>query len=92
MSADPSAEECTNCGSYGAKLKCGAAQWLCKAADQGQVEAQYRPGLHFAVPQHFTEATRWAEKAAGQGHGNAQRLLAVLAELSRITEGAPGDL
>ena len=47
------------------------------------------PHLYHLGTTIFAEATRWAEKAADQGHGNAQRLLAVLADLNRITEETP---
>ncbi len=55
------------------------ARWYHKAAEQGDVYAQYNLGQMYAkgkgVPQDYTEALKWFHKAAEQGlHGARYRL------------------
>jgi len=53
-----------------------AAKWTRKAAEQGQVDAQFILGLVYAeghgVPQDYAEAAKWLRKAADQGNLRAQ--------------------
>ncbi len=54
-----------------------------KAAERGDPEAQYRLGLCFFVCRNgllndFLEASKWLEKAAHQGHDDAQRQLGIV--------------
>src|SRR3954462_8682673 len=55
---------------------------LRRAAKAGIPEAKYRIGLHYlqgtGVPASRAEGTRWLERAAGEGHLEAQTLLAAL--------------
>lgn len=61
----------------GARL---AAQWYFEAARQRHAEAQYALGILFltgsGVEQSATEAQRWIEQAAAQGHADAKAYLA----------------
>ncbi len=56
-----------------------AAQWYFEAARRGHAEAQYSLGILFltgtGVQQSDSEATRWIEKAAAQGHADAAAYL-----------------
>jgi len=53
-----------------------AMEWLRKAADQGNTDAQVRIGVHYVrglgVPKDYGEAMRWYRKAADQGNALAQ--------------------
>ena len=53
-----------------------AARWYRKAADQGDVAAQFNVGVMYergqGVPQDYAEAARWYRKAADQGYAAAQ--------------------
>lgn len=59
-----------------------AAEWFCKAAEQGQVDAQYLLGGIYergqGLPQNVALACEWYRKAAEQGHEGARRQLAAL--------------
>jgi hypothetical protein len=59
-----------------------AARWYRKAAEQGQVEAQYNLGLMYdygeGVVEDDAEAARWYRKAAEQGEVDAQNRLTEL--------------
>ena len=56
-----------------------ANRWYLKAAEQGDVRAQYSLGYMYAkgqgVPQDYIEARRWYRKAAEQGNPEARRAL-----------------
>lgn len=55
-----------------------AARWYAKAAEQGQVDAQFRLGYFnevSAAPPRFTDAAEWYRKAAEQNHAQAELLL-----------------
>jgi len=77
-----------------------AGKWWRKAADQGNVQAQYSLGLMFAegrgVAQSDEEAGKWWRKAADQGHATAQlsfgALLRIAAAWHRLfsMERVPG--
>ena len=58
------------------RKKAEAAKWYRKAAEQGDVMAQYSlGGMYFrgeGVSQNFTEAVKWFRKAAEQGDAYAQ--------------------
>ena len=51
-------------------------RWYLKAAEQGNVAAQYSLGLSYnsglGVPQNYTQSVRWYRKAAKQGYAKAQ--------------------
>ena len=53
-----------------------AAKWCRKAAEQGDVEAQYDLGLYYysgrGVKEDLVEAVKWYRMAAEQGHAEAQ--------------------
>lgn len=53
-----------------------ALSWYRKAADQGNVRAQYNLGVMYdhgdGVEQDYAEAVNWFRKAADQGHARAQ--------------------
>jgi TPR repeat protein len=53
-----------------------AAKWYQKAAEQGNVAAEYELGVIYTngegVAQDYAEAVRWYRKAANQGLGDAQ--------------------
>ena len=55
-----------------------------KAAEQGDVEAQYNLGLMYefgdGVEEDFDQAVKWFEKAAERGHEGAQDALEQLKE------------
>jgi len=57
-----------------------ALKWFCKAADQGDADAQFELGWCYAlgigVTQRYAEAVKWYRKAAELGHAGAQRNLA----------------
>jgi TPR repeat protein len=59
-----------------------AANWLRKAADQGDADAQYERGLLYSqgrgVTQNYAEAAKWYRKAAEQGNDPAQYELGLL--------------
>ena len=56
-----------------------AVNWFRKAADQGDVYAQYNLGYSYyqgeCVTQDYAEAVNWLRKAAEQGHKKAQNLV-----------------
>ena len=51
-------------------------KWFRKAAEQGEIYAQYNLGWMYGtgtgVPQDDDEAVKWFRKAAEQGHAEAQ--------------------
>ena len=53
-----------------------AAEWYRKAADQGDVDAQYKLGLFYengyGVAQNKEEAVKWYRKSAENGNASAQ--------------------
>src|SRR5260370_1871129 len=57
-----------------------AFRLLTRSANAGMVDANYRIGLLYlqvsGVPPSRVEAARWLERAAGEGHAEAQSLLA----------------
>ncbi len=59
-----------------------AFRLLTRSANAGIVDAKYRIGLLYlqgsGVPPSRVEAARWLERAAGEGHAEAQSLLAAL--------------
>jgi TPR repeat protein len=59
-----------------------AAKWYEKAAEQGNVEAQFHLGLMRAhghgIAQNDEEAVKWFRKAAEQGNAEAQYNLGVI--------------
>src|SRR5260370_36866685 len=59
-----------------------AFRLLTRSANAGMVDANYRIGLLYlqvsGVPPSRVEAARWLERAAGEGHAEAQSLLAAL--------------
>ena len=61
-----------------------AVKWYRKAADQGNMYAQYNLGLCYeygtGVTQSRTEAVKWYQKAARQGQSEAQNRLRELGE------------
>ena len=65
---------------------------LRKAAEQGDVDAQFSLGFMYAdgegVPEDDAEAVRWYQKAAEQGHAEAQINLGVMYGTG---EGVPED-
>ncbi|MCL2646500.1 MAG: sel1 repeat family protein [Phycisphaerales bacterium] len=56
-----------------------AAEWSRKAAEQGNVKAQYNLGAFYengvGVSADVREAVRWYQKAADQGHAGAREAL-----------------
>ena len=56
-----------------------AAKWYKKAAEQENVDAQYRLGNMFfykvGIPEDIDEAIKWYKKAAEQGDIKAQKKL-----------------
>jgi TPR repeat protein len=69
-----------------------AAFWYRKAAEQGQVGAQFLLGYLYhkgqGVPQDDTQAAAWYRKAAEQGHADAQEHLG---DLYYKSQGVPQD-
>lgn len=59
-----------------------AIHWFRKAAEQGNVKAQFSLGLKYEegqeVLQNYAEAIRWYRKAAEEGEGHAQFNLGVM--------------
>jgi uncharacterized protein len=59
-----------------------AAQWVTRAADEGNAAAQYNLGLRYrdgdGVPVNDDEAVRWLRKAAAQKNSDGKLALAVL--------------
>jgi TPR repeat protein len=61
-----------------------AFEWFTQAANQGQVEAQYRLGIMYydgtakVVPKNRENAMVWLKKAADQGHAEAQYKLSLM--------------
>jgi TPR repeat protein len=59
-----------------------AMKWLRKAADQGDVSAQFGVGLMWyqgrGVPQNYVEAAKWFRKAAEQGDALTQTSLGAM--------------
>lgn len=55
-----------------------ALKWYKKAADQGNIDAQYYIGMMSERMQNYSDAVIWYRKAAEQGHTFAQSNLAVL--------------
>ena len=59
-----------------------AVKWWRKAAEQGDVFAQYNLGLSYrngcGVPEDDTEAVKWFRKAAEQGDARAQNMLGAM--------------
>jgi TPR repeat protein len=59
-----------------------AAQWVAKAAREGNTAAQYNLGLRYrdgdGLPRNEDEAVKWLQKAAAQHSSDAQVALAVL--------------
>jgi hypothetical protein len=53
----------------------GAFRWICRSAEQGNMEAQFRLGdlyaLGYGTAKHFPDAYRWYTKAAIQGYKKA---------------------
>lgn len=53
-----------------------AAVWYRKAAEQGNVNAQFALGMYYSeqthLPEHYQAAAFWFEKAAAQGDADAQ--------------------
>lgn len=58
-----------------------AVKWFRKAADLGDMQAQYKLGQYYAIgrvlPNNFGEAVKWFRLAAEQGHMIAQKNLGV---------------
>ncbi len=57
-----------------------AIKWFKKSAEQGNMYSQYNLGTFYltgqgGVKQDQVEATKWLEKAAKQGHIEAQHIL-----------------
>jgi TPR repeat protein len=56
-----------------------AVAWFLKAAEQGNVKAQYNLGVMYdtgaGVPRSHTQAVAWYSKAADQGDADAKRAL-----------------
>jgi TPR repeat protein len=57
-----------------------AVKWIIKAAEQGDVDAQYMLGVSYyglieGVPEDRVEAKKWLRKAAAQGCAEAQEFL-----------------
>ena len=54
-------------------------KWYRKAAEQGQVDAQYNLGSFYrkgwGVPKDYAEAVKWYRKAAEQGDEDAKAAL-----------------
>ena len=67
----------------------GHTRWYQKAAEQGNVAAQfklgrmYEVGLDGRVTKDPAEAARWYRKAAEQGHIRAQVILGLMYEVGR---------
>jgi hypothetical protein len=61
-----------------------AVEWYSKAAEQGDVDAQYKLGQMYyygdGVGADFSKAVEWYTRAAEQGHEKAK---AKIAELSK---------
>lgn len=61
-----------------------AVEWFRKAAEKGQVNAQYNLGVKLeagqGVAKDMQQATYWYKKAAAQGHTSAQYVLKQLSE------------
>ena len=59
-------------------------------AEQGDVKAQYSLGFMYlegaGVPQSYELAIHWFEQAAEQGHADAQILLDILSDVTRVQE------
>lgn len=76
----------------GDENKEAAAMWYLKAAEQGDVEAQYRVGLLYdrgdGVKRDYRAAREWYLKAAAQGEANAQNNLG---SLYRFAQGGKLD-
>lgn len=69
-----------------------AAEWFCKAAEQGYAEAQASLALMFqdeiGVPESADQAEYWFRKAAEQGHEGAQLVMALIYDEDKL---APKD-
>ena len=69
-----------------------AIHWYLKAAEQGDVNAQFNLGLMHdegqGVAQNYIEASRWYQKAANQGDVNAQFNLGTMYDQG---QGVPQD-
>ena len=59
-----------------------AVAWYRKAAEQGNVDAQYNLGVKYeygkGVAQDYKQAVAWYRKAAEQGDVDAQRILGMM--------------
>ncbi|MBR5893847.1 MAG: sel1 repeat family protein, partial [Bacteroidaceae bacterium] len=68
---------CYGTGSGVEKDPTEAVKWYRKAAEQGQVNAQYNLGLCYeiGVAKDLAEAVKWYRKAAEQGHADAKAAL-----------------
>ena len=59
-----------------------AAEWVTKAAQNGNVAAEYNLGLRYkdgdGVPANLSQAENWLRKAASHKNPNAARVLAEL--------------
>src|SRR5712691_12967329 len=71
-----------------------AFRLLTRSATAGIADAKYRIGLLYlqgsGVPPSRIEAARWLERAAGDGHAEAQSLLAAL-HVHGLASGYSGD-
>jgi cell division protein FtsA len=56
-----------------------AVDWLCKAAIQGNADAQYFLGGWYTKVEDLSKADLWLRKAAAQGHSDAQEALSEMA-------------
>ncbi|OFW08031.1 MAG: hypothetical protein A3H96_21780 [Acidobacteria bacterium RIFCSPLOWO2_02_FULL_67_36] len=69
-----------------------AVAWYRKAADQGDVTAQFNLGVSYAngrgVPQEYAQAVTWYRKAAEQGEAGAQFNLGMMYSTGK---GVPQD-
>ena len=56
-----------------------ALKWIRKAAEQGDMDAQFLLGVCYSgyegIPENKTEAVKWFRAAAGQGSEEAQAVL-----------------
>lgn len=70
-----------------------AVEWCRKAAEQGNVDAQYKLGVMYGsgkgVPQHFAEALKWYQLAAEQGNEYALKALDILQQGNVIPTPPP---
>ena len=64
-----------------------ALKWFHKAAEQGDVNAQYNLGQMYdkglGIPQDYTEAIKWYRKVAEQGDADAQHTLGIMYRFGR---------